>query len=37
MRHFGKRMYDALCLADSLAKVLNVYRAYVWMRDHFDT
>ena len=36
MRNFWKRMIEALCLVDAVAKVINVYRAFTWMRDHFD-
>lgn len=36
MKKFTRRVLKALCLADAMAKVINVYRAYAWMQDRFD-
>lgn len=32
-----KRVVDTVNLADLLAKMANVYRAWLWLRDHFDS
>lgn len=31
-----KRVVDTVNLADLLAKLANVFRAWLWLRDHFD-
>jgi hypothetical protein len=31
-----KRLIEVVNVADFLAKLTNVYRAWLWIRDHLD-
>ncbi|MGE8113816.1 hypothetical protein [Pseudomonas sp. Marseille-P8916] len=31
-----KCVVELVCAADFLAKLANIYRAWVWLRDHVD-
>ncbi len=37
MEKWVKRFVDAVNVADLLAKLANVYRAWAWFRDHFNS
>lgn len=36
MKSMLKRVVDAVSAADFLAKLANIYRAWIWWRDHID-